>query len=272
MRSAKPRPTWWAPSGFAAIPTAALDRTIGGVFFGGERIGETARFGLVGGYSSSAFDVDARNSSGTADSFHIAAFGGTTLAAAGFRGGVALTQSEIDTSRFVDFGTFSDRPEARYDATTAQVFGEAGYRVDVSRGMIEPFGGLAYVNLDTDGFTEEGGAAALHGGDDSIDLLYSTIGLRAAAPLPLGPLEARARGSLAWRHAFDDDAPTATLAFAASDPFTVTSVPAAEDVLSLDVAIEIALATGALLELTYDGQIGSGLSDHSLRSNLSWRF
>lgn len=24
-QSAKPRPTWWAPSGFAAIPTAALD-------------------------------------------------------------------------------------------------------------------------------------------------------------------------------------------------------------------------------------------------------
>ena len=48
-----------------------------------------------------------------------------------------------------------------YDAGTAQVFGEVGYRIDTASASFEPFANVAYVNLHTDGFAETGGAAAL---------------------------------------------------------------------------------------------------------------
>jgi fibronectin-binding autotransporter adhesin len=47
----------------------------------------------------------------------------------------------------------------------------------------EPFAGLAYVNLHSDGFSESGGAAALSARSDDTSLGYSTLGLRAATNL-----------------------------------------------------------------------------------------
>ncbi len=38
-----------------------------------------------------------------------------------------------------------------------------------------------------------------------------------------------ARGSLGWRHAFGDTAPTTTLAFAGGSPFSIAGAPIAEE-------------------------------------------
>src|ERR1700738_5572581 len=53
---------------------------------------------------------------------------------------------------------------SRYDAGTAQVFGDLGYRIDAGHTAVgalafEPFANLAYVNLRTDGFSGTGAAA-----------------------------------------------------------------------------------------------------------------
>src|SRR5262249_10636467 len=70
------------------------------------------------------------------------------------------------------------------DGTTAQVFGEVGYGFTFGRVALEPFAGLAWVSVNTDGFTEAGGAAALTGFGDSFDTGYSKLGLRAPTTLP----------------------------------------------------------------------------------------
>jgi RecJ-like exonuclease len=45
------------------------------------------------------------------------------------------------------FPGFSDDTSAKYNAHTAQVFGELGYRIDTNRVAFEPFVNLAYVNF-----------------------------------------------------------------------------------------------------------------------------
>jgi outer membrane autotransporter protein len=141
---------------------AALDRSIGGLLIGADGlVTETWRLGVVAGYSHSSFDLDKRASSGDSNDYHLGLYGGTQWGALGFRAGAAYTWHSIETVRSVAFPGVSDQLSADYDAGTTQVFGELGYKVDHGSFAFEPFGNLAYVNVHTDGFNENGGAAAL---------------------------------------------------------------------------------------------------------------
>ncbi|ACF01689.1 putative autotransporter [Rhodopseudomonas palustris TIE-1] len=103
---------------------------------------------------------------------------------------------------------------ARYDATTAQAFGEIGYRVAVGQAVAEPFGGLALVHLHRDGFTEGGGITALSASSRNDDIGYSMLGSRLTTSFTLSPgLVAMPRLAASWQHAFGATAPIADLAF-----------------------------------------------------------
>ena len=100
------------------------------------------------------------------------------------RGGASLGWHAIDTSRSIVFPGFADAAAANTNATTAQIFGEAGYRLQAGAVGYEPFANLAYVSAHTRAFTETGGAAAFTGAGATISATFSTLGLRASAPLP----------------------------------------------------------------------------------------
>lgn len=48
--------------------------------------------------------------------------------------------------------------------------------------------------------------------------------------------------------------------------------PIARDAAALDLGLDIRLAPRATFGVSYDGQFGSGLSDHSAKANLTIRF
>lgn len=176
---------------------AGLDRSTGGFLAGGDTaIGEAWRVGLLTGYSHASFDVDDRASSGSSDTYHIGLYGGGQWDGLGLRGGVAYSWNRIDTSRNVVVPGFADALTAKYDAGTAQVFGEAGYRVETRMAAFEPFASLAYINLHTDGFTEKGGAAALTSAASTTETTFTTLSLRASAGFDLGGVQATAQGTL----------------------------------------------------------------------------
>ena len=87
----------------------------------------------------------------------------------------------VDADRTVSFPGYSDDTSAGYDVRIGQAFGEVGYGVVAQGVAFEPFFGLATVHLDTDGFSESGGAAALTADGSSSDYGTATVGLRAAA-------------------------------------------------------------------------------------------
>lgn len=179
---------------------------------------------------------------------------------------------DIKTARSVAFTGFSDSLSDFYGAQTGQIFGEAGYRFDHAATGFEPFANLAHVHLNTDGYRETGGAAALSAGGQSMETTFTTIGFRAETMVNLGETAARLTGMAGWRHAFGDVTPLATHAFAGGDAFTVAGVPIAKDAFVLDLGATVNLAEDATLGLSYNGQFASSFTDSGLRANLNVRF
>ncbi|KXF78858.1 hypothetical protein ATN84_03600 [Paramesorhizobium deserti] len=252
--------------------SADMDRSSGGFFVGGDiALNDIWRAGLAGGYGRSSFDIDDRASSADADTYTIAAYAGAEIGALGLRFGAAHSWHDVDTSRTIGFAGFADQAEASYDARTAQLFGEAGYTIRHGRASFEPFAGLAYVNLHTDGFSESG-SAGLGFASDTTDVTYTTLGLRAATALDLGGMAAHLHGTLGWQHAFGDLTPTARAAFAGGSGFIVEGVPIAGDTALLKAGFDIDLSAAASLDISYTGRLAEDAQDHGFGARLSVKF
>ncbi|WP_377594047.1 autotransporter domain-containing protein [Pseudochelatococcus lubricantis] len=250
-----------------------IDRTTGGFFIGADAlVSDNWRLGALAGYSRTEVDVDARLSSAESDNFHIGLYGGGQWNAFSLRFGGAYTWHDVSTDRTASFAGYSDFLSGSYDAHTAQVFGEVGYRFDVGTVALEPFAGLAYVNLHTDGFFERGGSAALYSKSDDTDVTYSTLGLRLSAAFDLGSTKATVRGLVGWRHAFDDITPESTFWFDKGSAFTTTSLPVARDVAVLEAGLDAAINDAVTVGISYTGQLGDDAQDHGFKANLNWKF
>ena len=252
---------------------ADFKRDIGGLFVGADApVFDNMRLGVVGGYSHSTLSVHDRNSSASSENFDLGVYGGGQWDRLGISFGANYTWHNIDTQRSVAFPGVVDNLSADYQARTAQVYGDVGYKLNLGGLNFEPFAGLAYVNLDRDGFQEKGGIAALSGQDSSTDATFTTLGVRLENTFKLGEINVTANGMVGWRHTFDKVTPTSTHAFASGNPFTISGVPLAQDVAVFEVGINAALNEQLSVGLSYSGQFGDGLQDQGLRGSLNWRF
>ncbi|MBS9719306.1 autotransporter domain-containing protein [Tianweitania sp. BSSL-BM11] len=253
--------------------TAELEQSTGGFFTGFDgALSETWRLGLMAGYSHSSFDVDGRSSSASSDNYHLGLYGGGQWDRTSLRAGVGYSWHSIETSRSVAFTGFSDGLSGDYDAGTFQAFGELAHRFDVGQAAIEPFANLAYVSLDTDGFTERGGAAALSVDGGSMDTTFTTLGVRASAPFNLGSVTAQARGLIGWQHAYGDTSPNTNVAFAGGGAFDVTGAAVADDTAVIEAGIDFTLSERATLGVQYGGQFGSDFTQNAVKAKFSLNF
>ncbi|MFT4118291.1 autotransporter outer membrane beta-barrel domain-containing protein, partial [Bradyrhizobium sp.] len=230
------------------------------------------RLGALAGYSATSFSVGDRASSGSSESYHVGLYGGRQWGALGFRSGLAYSWNDIDTSRSVSIPGFGDRLTGKYNAGLLQAFGELGYRIDTPAIAFEPFANLAYVSLHTDGFTEQGGAAALSASGMSTDTTFTTLGLRGSLPFGLGGITGTLRGTIGWRHAFGDTTPLSTLSFAGSDAFTIAGVPIAKDAAVFDAGLDLNLSPTATFGIGYQGQFSDGANRNGFNAKLSVKF
>jgi len=252
---------------------AKLNRSIGGLFAGTDtRVFDTWRVGATVGYSRSSFDVNDRHSSGMSDNYDIGLYGGTQWGDLGLRLGTGYTWHTIDTRRYISFPGYADQLSADYSASTAQAFGELGYRIDAGQVKLEPFASLAYVRQSTDGFFEHGAFAALIDTHDSTSTTFSTPGVRASSVFEKGGIDWTVHGLLGWRRAYGDTAPTSLLSFNSSIPFTVSGVPIARDAAELELGVEAPIAKNAVQDVSYAGQMGSGMRDNGIHATLNWKF
>jgi outer membrane autotransporter protein len=254
---------------------ASLDRDIGGLFVGADvPVAGNWRVGGLLGFSRSHFSADARNSSAMSDDYHVAAYGGTQRGALDVRLGAAYAWHDINGNRSVVLPGIADAAQADYRAHTTQVFGEVGYRLKPRSGVrLEPFAGLAYVNLDSNGFQEQGGASALRVSGADANVTYTTLGVHAATLFHSDAgAQVAAHGTLGWRHAFGNRVPETTLAFDGGSSFTIAGVPIARDTLVAEVGFDMALAKDTTLGVSYSGQIADDVQDHGVRVDLTWKF
>ncbi|MGH2340282.1 autotransporter domain-containing protein [Segnochrobactraceae bacterium EtOH-i3] len=253
---------------------ASVSSTIGGFLAGADLpIGDLWRAGVLAGYSRTSFGINARSSSGSSESYHAGLYGGADWNRIGLRTGLAYSWNSLSTDRNVSLPGGGETLSADYDAGTFQMFGELGYRWDMAPVSFEPFANAAYVHLDTDSFQETGGVAALSGAGESTDTGFTTLGLRAASTLGVGPVPVTLKAEAGWIHAYGDVTPESTLSFASgSSAFDVQGAPIARDAAALSAGVDVTLAKSATLGLSYQGQLASDAEEHGLNGRLSIRF
>lgn len=235
-------------------------------------LAETWSVGAFTGYSRSTFTVRDRNAAGSSDNVHFGVHGGTQIGALRLNAGAAHTWHSLDTIRTVAFSSFADRLSASYDARTAQIFGEAGYRLGSGALAIEPFGGLAYVHATTARFSEAGGAAALTAASSNTAVTFSTLGLRAFSTFDLGGLKATARGMVGWRHALGGTTPKTGFNFAGGTDFSVSGAPIAKNAALVEAGLDLTIRENVTLGLSYGGQYSRRTREHGFNARLRVAF
>ncbi|KAA0182580.1 autotransporter domain-containing protein, partial [Cupriavidus gilardii] len=247
----------------------AIDHSTGGILLGTDApLSDNLRVGVMAGYSHTRVDVDSRRSSGSTDNYHAGVYGGGQWGALGLRAGAAYTWQDISTSRTVGFAGFRDHAKADYHAGMAQVFGDLGYRIDAGRYAYEPFASVAHVNLDTRGFSEQGGSAALTSPGNVSNVTFTTLGLRSTSDIELGNMVGTLRGSIGWRHAFGDRTPVSTMAFRGGDQFGVAGVPIGQDAAVVSLGLDIKVGKSTTLGVSYNGQFANGSRSQTVNGTL----
>jgi len=250
--------------------------SIGGLLAGVDGlIAEDTRLGFVTGYSDSSLSMgDGTHSSASVDSYHLGAYLGHEIDAMRLSVGGAYSWHRIDVKRDLQLGAVSGQQKSKRDGTTAQLFTEAAYRLDLQPLALEPFANLAYVHLHSDSFTEKGDAAALKGGEDNRDVLLSTLGVRAGKAFALsGDKQLELAATLGWQHNLSNTSSESHLAFAnGNSGFTVQSVSLDRNAALVGARAGLALGRDTRLSLDYNGLLGSKEKDHGVGLTLAWQF
>ncbi len=247
---------------------SGLTGNTGGVVAGADMlVFDNTRLGAVLGYSHASASREA-----DIDSYHAGIYGAADWGALTFTGGALYARNEVSTDRRVSFGTFADHLKADYDSATTQVFGDVGWRMRAGDVELQPFANLAYIHLDTDGFREKGGAAALTGKSGGDNVTFAMLGLRWLAAIP-AEIPVTFSGMLGWRRAIGDLTPPSALAFASGgSPFMIEGVTIPRDAAVVEAGVTAQLSKTARLKLSYSGEFARNLSAHAVKANLTVDF
>lgn len=256
--------------------TSRYSTSIGGLLAGVDgALDEQTRIGLVTGYSDSSLNMGSdTHSSAKVDSYHLGAYAGHEIGAWRLSTGAAYSWHRADVKRDLQYGDVSAKQKAKVDAATTQVFGEAAYRLNLQPLALEPFANLAYVHLDTDGFTEKGDAAALKSSGEQRDAVLSTLGVRAVKRFNLSTQQALdVSGHLGWQHSLSDIDAEQHLRFASgSTPYLVESSALVRDAALVGVQASLALSKDVRVNLDYNGQLANREKSHGVGLSLNWQF
>ncbi|WP_373863634.1 autotransporter domain-containing protein [Pseudomonas mucidolens] len=256
--------------------TAGYTTSIGGMLAGVDgALDEDTRLGLVVGYSDTSLNMGSGTHSRAAvDSYHFGAYAGHEIGAWRLSGGASYSWHRADVKRDLQYGNVSGKQKAKVDAGTTQVFTEAAYRVNLQPLALEPFANLAYIHLATDGFSEKGDAAALRSGDDTRDLVLSTLGVRALKTFNLTDhQQLDVSGTLGWQHNLSSTDAEQHLAFASGgSSFAVESAPMVRDAAVVGARVSLALTKDARVNVDYNGLLASKEKTHGVGLSLDWAF
>ncbi len=256
--------------------TAGYSTSIGGLLAGVDgALDEQTRIGLVTGYSDSSLSMGSgTHSSAKVDSYHLGAYAGHEIGAWRLSTGAAYSWHRADVKRDLQYGEVSAKQKAKVDAATMQVFAEAAYRLQLQPLALEPFANLAYVHVDTEGFTEKGDAAALKSSGDQRDAVLSTLGVRAVKTFNLSNRQSLdVSGHLGWQHSLSDIDAEQHLRFASGGtPYSVESSALVRDAALVGVQASLALSKDVRVNLDYNGQLANREKLHGVGLSLNWQF
>jgi fibronectin-binding autotransporter adhesin len=250
-----------------------INQSAKGVLMGVDAIaGDAFQLGLYAGWQQTDADVGHLASDAKVDSYHMGLYAGVDGDHLSLRTGLSQSWHNMDITRRLSFGDIGEVLQSKRGASTVQGFAEVGYRVQFGSLEVEPFAGITHVYQQSDDATERGGIAAQRIAQTSMHTSFTALGGRITKGFSLMGMEANMRTAAGWNHAFGDRTPLAHVAFIGADPFTVEGAPIAEDALSLDVGLGLALSRRARFDVAYGGNIASKAESHGARATFSLAF
>jgi outer membrane autotransporter protein len=252
---------------------AGLSETARGFFIGADTLLAGGwRAGAVAGYSGSDFNIGGRSSSASSDNYHLGLYGERQVGGFGVTLGGAYSWHDIALQRSALIPGDTEALRANPRAGTAQVFGEASYRIGGSPGAFEPFADVAFVDVRTNGFSETGGPAALSADAATTETTFTTLGLRASAEQVLGGADVILAADAGWRHAFGDILPTDAFQIAGSQPFVIAGLPIARDEGVVEADVGVRFAPNGTLSAIYAGDFGARTQEQQVSAKVALGF
>jgi fibronectin-binding autotransporter adhesin len=265
----------------ASISTATGGFVLGGDVSARSFLGGDWRFGLAGGYTYDHVSVSRLLSTSNVESVFGGVYAGASFGSIQVRAGALYGTNDSSNSRQVRFPGFFEALSSSNGGSIAQGFGEVGYRISLdglslgaaplSRASIEPFAGAAAFLIHENGFTEEGGVAALTGFARDFNIQTTTLGVHGRLAFASTPLSINT--TLAWRHAYGDVVPSVLLSFAGTGQnFSISGVPIDRDTFVAEAGVEYAISPAMKVGLSYSGQFGQRATENAFKGNFDWRF
>ncbi|SFG86832.1 autotransporter-associated beta strand repeat-containing protein [Methylobacterium gossipiicola] len=274
-------PTLWAQA-FGGLGerlggsnAASIANRIGGVLGGIDvQVGEGIRAGVVGSVSQSIFDLNARASNGSFTNYGIGAYAGGQWDGFGLKGGVSRGWHDVSALRAVAIPGFSASNASRETVATTQVFGEASYDIALGGYALQPFAGLAYVDVAAHRVREGGlGGAGLTGTVQGQGVGYTTLGVRAATTFSVAGHTLMPSLTLGWQHALGDVVPNASLFLpGGTTPLGIAGVPVARDMALVGAGLAYEISELSRIQVNYSGQVGPRASQNTFSAQYSLRF
>ncbi|MEO1709198.1 MAG: autotransporter domain-containing protein [Pseudomonadota bacterium] len=241
---------------------AGLDRDGFGMVLGADvALGDTASIGVAVNYSETDFNLDGAGfGTGTVDSFGALAYFGVDLGGVRVRTGGGFSESSVETLRSVAFATFTDGLSASYDGSVLFGFLEAGVPLEMGSSKIEPYVGLSFVEAETEGFTEAGGAAALRFEDEIENASNATAGVRFATS---DEGRFQLRGNAGYQQGLGELSSFASARFVVGDAFTIAGASQNRSAAFAQVEASVSLSENSSIGVSYDGILGDAAQDHA---------
>lgn len=273
-------PVFWAQAyggwgqTFATAETAPLSNVLGGMAVGADTaVGDSNwRVGLMAGYARSHFEQSDGLSTGNANDYDIGVYGGNRWGPVSLRLGALYKRQAVSTARTVSFTGFSDHLTADYATDTGQAFVELGYEFKAGDIRMEPFGSLAHVHLNTHGFTERGGAAALQRDASDTGVTLTTLGMRSSTEARIGDVGALLRSSVGWQHGFGDTGSSSTVSFSGGSDFVTSGSPLVKDAFVFEAGMDVEFGTASQIGVTYSGNYSSGTVSQTVKLDYATKF
>ncbi|MBF0865097.1 MAG: autotransporter domain-containing protein [Gluconobacter potus] len=255
---------------------SSLHHELGGFVMGVDtQAFQTWRIGGLVSYGHSAFSSNAVQSSGHSNDVSVGGYAGTHWGHLHLRLGAFYSWDILGLNRTVKAPGLSDHLSSSYLGGTAQTFGDIAYQFRFGRATrIEPFANVAYVNVHTNGYHEDGGkTAALNGRGVDTGTTYSTFGVRGSTVFHVGNIVLMPNGSLGYRHSYGVIAPTAHQSFATgSSDFEAAGALLAQDAAVINAGTAVRLSDRLNANVSYVGQYGANYIDSGIRGKIIWNF
>ncbi|HKR76872.1 MAG TPA: autotransporter-associated beta strand repeat-containing protein [Rhodanobacter sp.] len=252
---------------------STLDANGSGLLFGADiPVGNVTRLGAVIGTGEGTARITALGSSSHIVDQHLGVYGSLQTGTLQWQGGAIYGWQQVDTHRFIGFGSFNGSAVSSYHAHTAQAYVDGSLPFVHGGTTLAPFVNLAVERLSTPAIAENGTPAGLAVAAQDSTLGYGTLGLRATFDLGTPNHGLHAHASLGWQHAWGDTLPVDTMRFESGSSFAIAGLPVAKNAGVFTTGIGFTVAPSVSVDASYQGQFGQHARDQSARIGLDWTF